>query len=182
MRLLRDSMLIGAGVLIAVPIYFVLFAILAASGLIRDRAEFALMDRPLALAIERRSTHPVMPEFDRTLIISLQDAEIIRHPMFPDTAGNVRVNVYRIADDTVWLLDAFHIYKVDFSQRRVAQEPGCPDFVPDGKFIGAFDETHGIWRRRFLFFPAAERGPLPIDYFVPGDFVLEDMCDGRTHS
>jgi len=177
MRALRYLMMVSTGLLIAVLSLVVLFAILSGAGLIRDRAEFELPDRQVSLAIERRTAHPVMPEFHRTLIVSQEEREIIRQKMFMDTANNVRVNVYQMTDGTVWLLDAVGVYKIDLSQLQVVAETVCFNFVPDGEFIGAFDETYEIWRRRLRFFPAAERGPLPIDYFFP-----EIRCDDRIHS
>lgn len=113
------------------------------------RAEYS--DGAATITVELISSHPVLAEYDRILVLSLKGKEIARQKLLPDTGGYASSNLYRCSPQRFMLKGYFDVWLVDVGKGTLT-EGQCSE----GKnvYIGVFS---GGGSKPWRFYSAVER-------------------------
>ncbi len=122
--------------------------------------------------------HPFLAEYHRAVVLREGARELRRTPMFDDTGGYSRTNVYRLNDSAYVLVDAEGSFMVEPERRVVRPDDTRPtDVRSRGAFIGAFDvDSSRGWR----FIPARERAERPAELRGGKDYLRERSLHSLT--
>jgi hypothetical protein len=99
------------------------------------------VDENDASRIDRSAKHPFLAEYDRVLVLERDGKELARRPMFPDTGGYGRTNVYDLGNSKTLLLSAFDAYVLDYDRADIQVVDQCAVEVPDDQAV-AIDALH----------------------------------------
>jgi len=115
----------------------------------------------VTLSIERVAARPFLAEYKRTLVVARGQDILTKFKMDSDTGGTVLVNLYRISDKSVSLVDRLSTYFVNMELGEVTRRNSTIEDEEQGQFLGAFDVTEAKdWR----YFPSSERAKRPIPH------------------
>src|SRR5262245_38428268 len=119
-----------------------------------EEAVFELPKSDRSVVIERQPVHRFFAEYSRNAILRIGSRVVAETPLFLDTGGYSRVNVYRIDESTFLLRDAEASYSVGNKSTTISRDQERRKL---GTFVGSFDlDSSGKWR----FIPAQERAEL----------------------
>ncbi|HYE75514.1 MAG TPA: hypothetical protein VEF04_19385 [Blastocatellia bacterium] len=119
--------------------------------------EVATYDQPkenFSLTILRELIEPDSKQYKRTLVLRVNQKEVLRHNLKPDTGGCSRANLL-LASFTVLLLeDAYEIYEIDIEKKSISTDLSKSNKQEEVHFLGSFDiDEKNAWR----FIPNVER-------------------------
>jgi hypothetical protein len=123
-----------------------------------EEAVFQLPKSDRSVVIKRRRAHATLPEYSRNVILRVGAREVAETPLFLDSGGYSRVNVYQIDESTFLFRDAEASYSVGGESTSISRDEKRRKL---GTFVGSFDvDASGKWR----FIPSVERGELPTEF------------------
>ena len=116
----------------------------------------ALEEGEASLWVEVKPSHPYLAEYNRTLVVT-RGATEVRQPLFPDTGGYVRLNIYLHNPQAAMVKVPFEELLVHLDPLRF--EKLTKPMPVTGKYLAALArDPSGKWR----FIPAAEANEVPV--------------------
>lgn len=135
-----------------------LFAVAAACAQAPQRAEYSVPGSDVTVALERKPTHRVVAEYERSASLLVGGQRVAQRALFSDTGGYSRTNLYQLGEARLLLRDADASYVVDPASKTIAKDESRRK---GGTFLGSFDiDSSKQWR----FVPAAERPEMPTEF------------------
>lgn len=119
------------------------------------KAIFQVPSSEVEIILERRAAHFFLAEYERTLILRIDGADVLSEEIGMDTGGFSRMNIYRNSPTEYFLSGAlsFNKYKIDIARQAIVSAD-LEEKAFDARFVGAFDrDENNEWR----FISASER-------------------------
>ena len=121
-----------------------------------DLAPFSLPESQVRLWVELKPSHPYFAEYDRTLIVTRGKYEA-RQPLFPDTGGYGRLNIYLQSPEVAVVQGPFEEFLIHINTLQI-EKATKPTQAP-GNYLAAFAKApEGVWR----FMLAKEAGEVSV--------------------
>ena len=90
------------------------------------------------IALQLKPLHPFLAEYEKTVALRTRNGDEVAHPLFPDTGGYLRTQVYGGPSDVFYLKGYFDVARVSVRDMRIETDG---EQVPEGaSYLGAFDE------------------------------------------
>jgi hypothetical protein len=106
----------------------------------------------LKLSVELKPIHRFLAEFERKLVLSGSKQQRIEQPMFVDSGGYTRTNLYAMPDGSFLVKGFFDGWLIQTKPVKIVEVEEAANLR--ATFLGAFDWTSD---REWRFIPAAER-------------------------
>jgi hypothetical protein len=106
----------------------------------------------LELSVELKPKHRFLAEFERKLVLSGSKQQRIEQPMFVDSGGYTRANLYSMSDDSLLVKGFFDSWLIHTKPVKIVEVEEAGNLR--ATFLGAFDWTSD---REWRFIPVAER-------------------------
>lgn len=118
-------------------------------------AVFRVPRTNIEIILERRAIHLFLAEYERTLVLRVDEKEVLRKEVAADSGGYSRMNVYQISPAEYFLIGdmEFDRHVLDITRQKLnsiisAEKPSS------AKFVGAFDIDE---KRSWHFITVTER-------------------------